>query len=254
MDKLIKTLKALADPSRLRLFNLCFAGEFTVSELVHILGQSQPRVSRHLRVLSEAGLLQKIREGNWMLYRIAVETEGAIIGRNILDSFPKGDPAIERDQERLSHVMMDRSKSAKDYFRYSAEQWDQIRNLHVDESKIEEVIEGIFAQEKISSFLDIGTGTGRMLELAGPYAEKLEGIDQSREMLAVARRNLEQAGHDNYSIHQDDMYRLSVADDNYDVVCIHHLKIVENETLRTRLDQGASQDKQKVSRLLQSWD
>ena len=222
MNKLLKILKALAEPSRLRLFNLCFTGEFTVSELVQILGQSQPRVSRHLRILCEAGLLQKIREGNWMLYRIAVETDGAMIGKKILDSLPKSDPAIDRDQERLSSVMMDRSKSATDYFRFRAEQWDQLRKQHVDESQIED-IEGIFGQEKINNFLDVGTGTGRMLELAGPYAEKMEGIDQSREMLAVARRNLEQTRFNNYSIRQDDMYQLSAADENYDIVCIHQV-------------------------------
>ena len=120
MNTLVKILKALAEPSRLRLLVLCNQGEFSVSELVYILGQSQPRVSRHLKILCDAGLLQKIREGSWMLYRITSETEAAAIAQKILNSLPKNDPVVALDHIRLSSVQAERNKSAADYFRFSA--------------------------------------------------------------------------------------------------------------------------------------
>ncbi len=232
MDILVKILKALAEPSRLRLLVLCNQGEFSVSELVYILGQSQPRVSRHLKILCDAGLLQKIREGSWMLYRITSETEAAAIAQKILNSLPKNDPVVARDHIRLSSVQAERNKSAADYFRFSAAQWDQIRRLHVEENNVEQVVDSIFKEDSVSKFLDVGTGTGRMLELAGTHAEKVVGIDLSREMLAVARVNIEKTGLKNYSIRQGDMYRLKFPDDEYDVVCIHQVLHFANEPSR----------------------
>jgi ArsR family transcriptional regulator len=223
MNTLMKILKALAEPSRLRLLVLCNQGEFSVSELVYILGQSQPRVSRHLKVLCDAGLLQNIRDGIWVLYRITTETEPAAIAKKLLTSIPKDDPIIVMDHKRLGTIQSERGVSATDYFRCSALQWDKIRNLHIEDQKVEYVIDSILKEMPINKFLDIGTGTGRMLELAGAYAETLDGIDQSREMLAVARVNLERAGVKNYSLHKGDMYQLQVPDDKYDVICIHQV-------------------------------
>jgi len=232
MNTLVKILKALAEPSRLRLLVLCNQGEFSVSELVYILGQSQPRVSRHLKILCEAGLLQNLREGNWILYRITTGTEPAVISKQILTSVPNDDPVIADDQRRLSTVHAERRKSAAAYFNYNAKKWDQIRRLHVEEQKVEQVISSIFKEERINKFLDVGTGTGRMLELASAYTGELDGIDQSREMLAVARTNLEKAGVKNYKIHSGDMYHLEFPNDEYDVVCMHQVLHFADEPSR----------------------
>jgi ubiquinone/menaquinone biosynthesis C-methylase UbiE/predicted DNA-binding transcriptional regulator len=223
MNTFIKILKAVAEPSRLRLLVLCSQSEFSVSELVYILGQSQPRVSRHLRVLCDVGLLQNIRDGSWVLYKITTQTEPAAIAQKILTLIPKDDPIIVKDHKRLGTVQSERRSSATDYFRFSALQWDQIRNVHIDDQKVEQVMGSILKETPINKFLDIGTGTGRILELAGVYAETLDGIDQSREMLAVARANLERAGVKHYSLHQGDMHQLQVPDDKYDVICIHQV-------------------------------
>jgi ubiquinone/menaquinone biosynthesis C-methylase UbiE/DNA-binding transcriptional ArsR family regulator len=223
MDDLLKILKALAEPSRLRLLALCMHGEFTVTELVHILGQSQPRVSRHLKLLCDAGLLQKIREGSWMLYRFAPDDEVASTVEHLLTLVPADDSTFVSDQKRLGEVKAERSKSATDYFRFSAEQWDKIRGLHVDEAKIEDAIRQIFLADQINRFLDIGTGTGRMLELVGDHAEKIDGIDQSTEMLAVARANLDRAQLKNCTLRQGDMYHLPGLDNEFDAACIHQV-------------------------------
>ena len=223
MDPFIQILKALAEPSRLRLLILCNQGEFSVSELVYILGQSQPRVSRHLKILCDVGLLQNVRDGNWILYRITVGTKPAVIAKKILTTVPKDSPIIVDDHRRQGIIYAKRSSSAAAYFKQNAEQWDEIRRLHIEEHKVDQVISSIFKEERINKFLDVGTGTGRMLELASAYTGELDGIDQSREMLAVARTNLEKAGVKNYKIQSGNMYQLQFPNDEYDVVCMHQV-------------------------------
>ena len=223
MDAFLKTLKAVAEPTRLRLMVLCASGEFTVSELVHILGQSQPRVSRHLKLLCDAGVLQKLREGSWMFYRFAPEKAAAEIAENLLTLVPKEDPVLLMDQKRLLEVKADRSRAATTYFRKSAADWDEMRGLYVDEVKVETAIQRAFKDQPIQKFLDIGTGTGRILEIIGPQAKSADGIDQSLEMLAVARDNLDRANLKNCNIRQGDMYQLAFSDNSYDAACIHQV-------------------------------
>jgi ArsR family transcriptional regulator len=223
MDTLLKSLKAVAEPTRLRLLVLCAEAEFTVSELVQILGQSQPRVSRHLKILCDAGLLQKLREGSWMFYRFAPEGVAANFAEHLLTLIPKDDPIFALDQKQLAGVKIERSQSASDYFRQNAADWDQIRGLHVDETKVEAAIAQAFLGDPIENFLDIGTGTGRILELIGSQAETAEGIDQSHEMLAIARGNLERAKVKNCKIKHGDMYQLPGADNAFDAACIHQV-------------------------------
>lgn len=223
MDSLLKTLKAIAEPTRLRLLVLCSAGEFTVSELVQILDQSQPRVSRHLKLLCDAGVLQKLRQGSWMFYRFAPGGETAAFADNLLTLIPVNDPVLARDQSRLAEVKIERSQAATDYFRRNAADWDEIRGLHVDEVKVETAIEQAFQGAPIQKFLDIGTGTGRILELIGSKAQSAEGIDQSHDMLAVARNNLDRAKFKNCNIRQGDMYQLPFTENFFDAACIHQV-------------------------------
>jgi len=223
MDTLLRTLKAMAEPSRLRLLALCAQGEFTVSELVHVLGQSQPRVSRHLKILCDAGLLRKIREGSWMLYSFSPEKEKAAVCEQVLLALSRSDRFLIHDFKRLDMLKADQSRAAADYFRLNAKQWDEIRKLHVDEDKVEEAVKKTFLSAPIDSFLDIGTGTGRMLELIAAHAKKADGVDQSFEMLAVARANLDNAQIKNYTVRHGSMYQLPASEGQYDAVCIHQV-------------------------------
>jgi ubiquinone/menaquinone biosynthesis C-methylase UbiE/DNA-binding transcriptional ArsR family regulator len=223
IEPLLSALRAAAEPTRLRLLALCAHGELTVSELVGILGQSQPRVSRHLKLLTEAGLLERIREGSWVFHRQAQEGAAARLAEQLNEMLPDFDGTLTRDLERLSLVKKERERAASDYFRRNAESWDKLRSLHVDDSVVEQVLLDMFEGRQIDELLDVGTGTGRMLELFGERLIKGEGIDLSREMLTVARANLERAGRGNCAVRQADMYQIPFQANAFDAVTMHQV-------------------------------
>jgi len=223
IEPLLNALRAAAEPTRLRLLALCAHGELTVSELVGILGQSQPRVSRHLKLLTEAGLLERIREGSWVFHRQAQGGAGARLVHHLNEMLPAHDEALERDLERLSLVKLERERAAADYFSRNAESWDKLRSLHVDDSVVERVLLDMLDGLQIDDLLDVGTGTGRMLELFGPRLNKGEGIDLSREMLAVARANMERAALTNCNVRQADMYQIPFPAAAFDAVTMHQV-------------------------------
>ena len=220
MDELLSQLRAVAEPTRLRLLTLCAAGELTVSELTEILGQSQPRVSRHLKLLCDAGLLDRFREGNWVFYRFA---EHARLARLLVELAPEADATLALDRERLAQIKRQRAQQARAYFRANAAQWDRIRSLYIDEKEVEAALLKLLPAAGLRDLLDIGTGTGRMLEIFGPKVERAVGVDLSREMLAVARVNLERARLRNCSIRQADMYQLPLPGASFDAVIIHQV-------------------------------
>jgi len=219
MEELLAGLRAAAEPTRLRLLVLCGEGELTVSDLTEILGQSQPRVSRHLKLLCEAGLLDRFREGSWVFYRLA---ESAL-ARRLFELLPDSDAVLALDRERLLQVKRQRAEQATSYFGANAAQWDRIRSLYVDEKEVEAALVALLPQGGVQDLLDIGTGTGRMLEIFGPHVGRALGVDLSREMLAVARVNLERAALRNCSIRQADMYQLPLAGASFDAVLIHQV-------------------------------
>jgi ArsR family transcriptional regulator len=223
MDELLAGLRAAAEPTRLRLLQLCAAGELTVSELTEILGQSQPRVSRHLKLLCEAGLLDRFREGSWVFYRLAQHAQGGELARLLVGLLPENDAILALDRERLETIKHQRAEQATAYFRANAAQWDRIRSLYIEEKQVEAALQSLLPADGIRDLLDIGTGTGRMLEIFGPRVERAVGIDLSREMLAVARVNLERAKLRNCSIRQADMYQLSLPGASFDAVIIHQV-------------------------------
>lgn len=202
---------------------LCAHGELTVSELVGILGQSQPRVSRHLKLLTEAGLLERIREGSWVFHRSVQGGDGALLARRLNEMLPVDDETLTRDLERLSMVKQERDRAAADYFRRNAESWDKLRSLHVDDSFVERVLLDLLDGKHIEDFLDVGTGTGRMLELFAPRIGHGEGIDMSREMLSVARANLQRAAATNCTVRQADMFQIPFPAKSFDAVTIHQV-------------------------------
>jgi ubiquinone/menaquinone biosynthesis C-methylase UbiE/DNA-binding transcriptional ArsR family regulator len=216
-------LKAAGEETRLRVLALLSEAELTVSDLTDILRQSQPRISRHLRLLAEAGLIERFREGTWAFFRLTEHGGGAEVGRALLERLDPADPVIARDRERLASVRSARAAAAQAYFRAHAAEWDRIRKLHVADEAVEAAIRTALADKPFRSLLDLGTGTGRMLELFGAEIERGLGLDLSLDMLLLARDRLERAGLKNCSVRQGDLYDLPLADDSFDVVILHQV-------------------------------
>ena len=197
--------------------------ELTVSDLTAILRQSQPRLSRHLRLLTEAGLVQRHREGSWAFFRLGERGSAADIARSLIARLDPDDPIIACDRERLAAVRAARAAAAQNYFRRHAAEWDRIRKLHVADAAVEAAIGAALSEAPIRSLLDLGAGTGRMLELFGHDIERGLGIDLSLDMLALARARLDRAGLKNCSVRHGDIYNLALPRDSFDVVIIHQV-------------------------------
>jgi ubiquinone/menaquinone biosynthesis C-methylase UbiE/DNA-binding transcriptional ArsR family regulator len=222
-DVLNAALKAAGEDTRLRVLVLLAEAELTVSDLTQILRQSQPRISRHLKLLAEAGLVERFREGAWAFFRLAERGATAEVARALIARLDPSDPIALRDRERLSAVRAARAAAAQDYFRAHAAQWDRIRKLHVADAAVEEAIRDALSERPFRSLLDLGTGTGRMLELFGPRAERGLGVDLSLDMLLLARARIERAGLRHCSVRQGDIYDLAVPAGSFDVVVIHQV-------------------------------
>jgi len=220
---LTTTLKAAGEATRLRILILLAEAELTVSDLTDILRQSQPRLSRHLRLLAEAGLVERFREGAWAFFRLAERGGGAESARSLVARLHPDDPVIARDRERLTAVRAARAAAAQNYFRRHAAEWDRIRKLHVADTAVEEAIRGALADKPIRALLDLGTGTGRMLELFAPDIQRGLGLDLSLDMLALARARLDRAGLKHCSVRQGDIYDLALPRDSFDAVIVHQV-------------------------------
>jgi ubiquinone/menaquinone biosynthesis C-methylase UbiE/DNA-binding transcriptional ArsR family regulator len=216
-------LKAAGEATRLRILALLGEAELTVSDLTAILRQSQPRISRHLRLLAEAGLVERFREGSWAFFRLGERGGGAELARELIGRLDAGDAIVARDRERLASVRSQRADAAQAYFGRHAAEWDRIRKLHVADAAVEEAICGALAGAPMRALLDLGTGTGRMLELFGPQIERGLGLDLSLDMLAVARARLDRAGLRHCSVRQSDIYDLAMPKDSFDAVVIHQV-------------------------------
>ncbi|HUZ92195.1 MAG TPA: metalloregulator ArsR/SmtB family transcription factor, partial [Methylocella sp.] len=205
-DAILAASAAAGESTRLRLLALVAEAELTVSELVTILGQSQPRVSRHLKLLVEAGLVERHREGSWVFFRIAQGGPVASFARDLVARLAPGDAHLSADRARLDEVRKARAAQAARYFAAQAANWDELRALHVPEERVEAAIRKTIGPGPIQALLDLGTGTGRMLELLGPLATRAAGIDQSPQMLSIARDRIERAGLRNVQLRQGDIY------------------------------------------------
>lgn len=223
LDTILSGLEAAGEPTRLRLLALLCEADLTVSELVTILGQSQPRISRHLKLLVDAGLAERHREGAWAFFHIADRTPAADLARDIVRRIDPGDATLAGDRARLAEVRRVRSEQAAAYFAARAKDWDHIRALHVSEANVERAIREIVGTRPLHAVLDLGTGTGRMLELLAPVAERAVGVDQSPAMLNLARTRLEREGLRNVQLRQGDIYALPVERDGYDLVIVHQV-------------------------------
>ncbi len=222
-ESVLSALRAVGESTRLRLLCLCAHNDLTVSELVQILGQSQPRISRHLKLLCESRLLERRSEGNWAYFRATDHGVAASLGQHLVDLLGPSDAVLHGDLERLESLIRLRTERADAYFAENASRWHDIRSLHIDEAEIERSLVDILGTGAIDELLDIGTGTGRMVELLAPHVGRAIGIDQSRAMLQVARANLERRGIKNGSVQRANMYSLPMAPRSFDGVVMHQV-------------------------------
>ena len=222
-DELSTMLKAAGEETRLRLLALLAEAELTVTELTEILRQSQPRISRHLRLLAESGLVVRFREGSWAFFRLPEHGDKAEFARTLAALLDPDHRVMARDRERLAAVRAARATAAQAYFREHAAEWDRIRRLHAADAAVEAEIQQALADRPFRSLLDLGTGTGRMLELLGPGLERGLGIDLSLDMLALARARLDRAGSRHCSVRHGDIYDLALPRDSFDVVIVHQV-------------------------------
>ena len=218
----VSALRAAAEETRLRILLLLREGELSVSDLTDILGQSQPRISRHLKVLVEAGLVARHREGSWAFFRLA---EGAASGsvQGLLAALDRDDPRVAEDRDRLASARARRSEAAQTFFARLAPRWDEIRSLHVAEEAVEAAILDVVGPAPIRNLLDLGTGTGRMLRLLAPQAQRAVGLDGSHAMLSVARASLARHGLHRVELRQGDLYAPPFARGGFDLVVMHQV-------------------------------
>ena len=215
-------LRATAEPTRLRLLGFCAHSDYSVGELSLVLDQSQPRVSRHLKILCDAGLLERSNEGLFAYYRAAFDGPGADFLRQLMPIFPLNDESFARDSKRLEIIKSARLRKAEASV-FSIVHSDERYASFLSDGSSEQALRDAVLERPVRRLLDIGTGTGRALELLGPNVDIGVGIDASREMLAVARAKLEHAGLQNCRVRHADLYELPFGDQSFDAVMIHHV-------------------------------
>ncbi|MEO0542820.1 MAG: metalloregulator ArsR/SmtB family transcription factor [Pseudomonadota bacterium] len=223
LDDLVELLKMAAEPSRLRILRVLAAGDLTVTDLTTILGQSQPRVSRHLKLLVEHRLIRRWQEGSWAFFRVNRDPAYWDLINTLLSQLDPNDPTLQRDEERFMAVKRERQERASSYFSQNATAWDKIRTLHAPDSEVETALLQAVGTGPFNAMLDIGTGTGRMLELFAPHAQSALGVDHNRDMLAIARANIDSAELKGAEVRQGDIENLDVGRSVFDLVIIHQV-------------------------------
>jgi ArsR family transcriptional regulator len=223
LDETLGILRAAAEETRLRILALLLDGELSVSDLTDILGQSQPRISRHLKLLVEAGLVERHREGAWAFFRLTDRGIAARILRPLLEGLDRSDHTLQEDRSRLDAVRSQRAQVAQSFFARLAPEWDRIRSLHAPESSVEAAVVDALGPKPIRDLADLGTGTGRMLQLLAPRVARAVGLDASHAMLSVARANLERAGLRSVELRQGDIYAPPFARNSFDLIVIHQV-------------------------------
>ncbi len=223
LNSALGALRAVSEDTRIRVLALLAEGELSVSDLTDILGQSQPRISRHLKLLLEAGLLERHREGAWAFFRLSERPETGQLLRPILHALDPADAQLSQDRERLAAVRQQRAAAAQSFFARLAPRWDSLRSLHASEEAVEAAILEAVGPKPIRSLLDLGTGTGRMLQVLGQAAQRIVGLDASHAMLSVARANLERAGLTGIELRQGDIYAPPFVRESFDLVMVHQV-------------------------------
>lgn len=220
---MLTILRAAAEPTRLRVLALLRSGELSVKDLTRILSQSQPRISRHLKLLSEAGLVDRSRDGSWAYFQMVDDGPRGVLAASLLASIDPADPVLARDLQRAQSVKEEREAAAQDYFRRNAAEWDRIRALHVSERHVETAVREAVGDGPFSLMVDLGTGTGRMLELLADTFKRAIGFDINHTMLAYARGKIDTAGIGTAAVRHGDLYDVALADGVADAVVMHQV-------------------------------
>jgi len=216
-------LRAAGEPTRLRILALLAREELAVLELCRVLDQSQPRVSRHLKLLAEAGLVERFPDGAWVFYRLTGTGAGGELVAEVLSAIDPADPALQRDAERLSAVWAERAADAGEYFARNAARWDEIRSLYVSDADVEAAILEAAGPGPFKRLVDLGSGTGRMLTLLAPHAETALGLDLSQQMLNLARNRVTEAGLQVCELRHGDIFATRLPAESADLVVVHQV-------------------------------
>ena len=223
LDDAVNVLRAAGEPSRLRIVALLANEELAVMELCQIMDQSQPRVSRHLRLLTASGLVERFPDGGWVFYRLAAEPARRAILDRILSTVDAHDPLLARDRDHLTAVRAERASAAEAYFARNAPRWDQLRSLYVSDSDVEAAILEAAPPGPIDRLIDLGTGAGRMLTLLAPGSRTALGLDLSQQMLNIARVRVTEAGLEHCELRHGDIFSTGLPDGSADLVVVHQV-------------------------------
>jgi ArsR family transcriptional regulator len=216
-------LRAAAEPTRLRILALLTQGELSVKDLTRILNQSQPRISRHLKLMVEAGLIDRLRDGSWAYFQLVAHGDRGRLAEALLGSIDPLDPILDRDRARANMVKREREAAAQAYFQTNAPEWDRIRSLYVTEDEVETAVRQALGDGPFGLLVDLGTGTGRMLELLAGRYDRAIGFDINHTMLAYARSKLEQSDVGDASVRHGDLYEVALPDSTADAVIMHQV-------------------------------
>jgi ArsR family transcriptional regulator len=219
----VDVLRAAGEPTRLRILALLAHEELAVLELCRILDQSQPRVSRHLKLLAEAGLVERFPDGAWVFYRLTAAGQAAELVSETLARIDPRDPVLARDADQLSQVRAERTSDAAEYFARNAARWDEIRSLYVAETDVEQAILQAAGPGPFKRLIDLGSGTGRMLTLLAPHVEQALGLDLSQQMLNIARNHVAEAGLERCELRHGDIFGTRLPDASADLVVVHQV-------------------------------
>ncbi len=222
-EQVVEVLRAAGESTRLRLLALLAGEELSVLELCQILDQSQPRVSRHLKLLAEAELVERFPDGAWVFYRLASKSQGRHLVRQALDLIDPADPAVHADAEKLAKVRAERSTGAQAYFARNAARWNEIRSLYVDEAEVEAAILRATGEGPFDEMVDLGAGAGRMLTLLGQRAGAALGLDLSQQMLNIARDEVAKAGLAQCELRHGDIFATGLPGGCADLVTVHQV-------------------------------
>lgn len=222
-DTIVSALRAAGEPTRLRILALLKQGDLAVGELAQLLGQSQPRLSHHLKALAGAGLVERLPEGSWVFYRLVQNGSIRRILETVFEETDLSNGEFARDIRQLEIIREARAESANAYFERVADTWDKVRSLHYPNEAIEKALLEAVGAGRFERVIDIGTGTGRMLTLFAPRADEAEGLDLSHNMLTVARANLAESGIENAQVRQGDASATPFDDASADLVILHQV-------------------------------
>ena len=223
LTEAVEVLRAAGEPSRLRIVALLAREELAVMELCQIMDQSQPRVSRHLRLLTACGLVERFPDGGWVFYRLASDPVRRTVLDQVLSMVDPHDPSLARDRDRLTAVRGERAERAEAYFERNAPMWNELRSLYVSEADVEAAVIAAAPEGRIGRLIDLGTGSGRMLTLLAPRADTVLGLDLSHQMLNIARVQTAEAGLANCELRHGDIFATGLQDGAADLVVVHQV-------------------------------